>query len=151
MSGVKDAKYLFTFSCDKRTIILTITMSSRITAYCEVCHFSFIIFPCYSLGFSLTSWIHAANEDTINDTSSPEVQDTSLIGTDTSNSSMLPANGYSNIPPDQMRMIQNINALIAEVTSALSFFKWFFSCMVYVLFLPREISFSSNASMSDIV
>ncbi|XP_062112534.1 protein BLISTER-like [Humulus lupulus] len=28
---------------------------------------------------------------------------------------MLPDNGYSNIPPDQMRMIQNINALIAEL------------------------------------
>ncbi|XP_062103171.1 protein BLISTER-like [Humulus lupulus] len=55
------------------------------------------------------------NEDTITNTSNQDVQDTSFIGIDASNFSMLPDNGYSNIPPDQMRMIQNINALIAEL------------------------------------
>jgi phage shock protein A len=43
------------------------------------------------------------------------VQDTPFIGIDASSSSMLPDNNYSNIPSDQMRMIQNINALIAEL------------------------------------
>ena len=40
-----------------------------------------------------------------------------LVSFDASNFSMLPDNDYSNIPLDQMRMIQNINALIAEVPS----------------------------------
>ncbi|PON36106.1 BLISTER [Parasponia andersonii] len=62
-----------------------------------------------------TSTEDLADEDTITDTPSQEVLDTSLIGSDTSDSSMLPVNGYSNIPLDQMRMIQNINALIAEL------------------------------------
>ncbi|XP_062109001.1 protein BLISTER-like [Humulus lupulus] len=62
-----------------------------------------------------TSTEDLENEDTITNTSNQEVQDTSFIGIDASNFSMLPDNGYSNIPPDQMRMIQNINALIAEL------------------------------------
>ncbi|XP_062106349.1 protein BLISTER-like isoform X1 [Humulus lupulus] len=62
-----------------------------------------------------TSTEDLENEDTITNTSNQEVQDTSFIGIDASNFSMLPDNGYSNIPPDQMRMIQNINALIVEL------------------------------------
>ncbi|XP_062092469.1 protein BLISTER-like [Humulus lupulus] len=62
-----------------------------------------------------TSTEDLENEDTITNTLNQEVQDTSFIGIDASNFSMLPDNGYSNIPPDQMRMIQNINALIAEL------------------------------------
>ncbi|KAF4367255.1 hypothetical protein G4B88_026762 [Cannabis sativa] len=62
-----------------------------------------------------TSTEDLENEDTNTNTSGPEVQDTPFIGIDASSSSMLPDNGYSNIPSDQMRMIQNINALIAEL------------------------------------
>ncbi|XP_062108042.1 protein BLISTER-like isoform X1 [Humulus lupulus] len=62
-----------------------------------------------------TSTEDLENEDTITNTSNQEVRDTSFIGIDASNFSMLPDNGYSNIPPDQMRMIQNINALIVEL------------------------------------
>ncbi|XP_024019759.1 protein BLISTER [Morus notabilis] len=63
-----------------------------------------------------------ANEDTITDTSSQETSDASVVGTDASSSPMLPLNGYSTaeasfaiLPPEQSRMIQNINTLISEL------------------------------------
>ncbi|XP_015887575.3 protein BLISTER [Ziziphus jujuba] len=64
-----------------------------------------------------TSTEDLANEDTVPDTSSRETS-----GDDASSFPMLLSSGHSNlefsldnIPPDQMRMIQNINALIAEL------------------------------------
>lgn len=69
-----------------------------------------------------TSTEDLANEDTITGTSSQEVRDASVVGTDASSSSMLPLNGFSpieasfaNLPPEQTRMIQNINTLISEL------------------------------------
>ena len=67
--------------------------------------------------------MHAANEDTIPDTSIREMRDeSSLSGNVASSFPMVPSNGHSNLdvssgymPPDQIRMIQNINALISEV------------------------------------
>lgn len=67
--------------------------------------------------------MHVANEDTVPDTSGWEMRDdSSLGGSDASTFPMLPSNGHPNLevssgymPPDQIRMIQNINALISEV------------------------------------
>lgn len=59
----------------------------------------------------------------------------SSLESDASNISLLPENGQStlefssvNIPSDQMRMIQNINALISEVLSNPHFWSRSISC-----------------------
>ncbi|GLT47523.1 hypothetical protein SLA2020_212150 [Shorea laevis] len=70
-----------------------------------------------------TSTEDLADTDAISATSNEEMhKSTLLLGSGASSSSMVPENGeFSfealsvNIPPDQMRMVQNINALISEL------------------------------------
>ncbi|KAK9291750.1 hypothetical protein L1049_019700 [Liquidambar formosana] len=67
--------------------------------------------------------VHGDNTDSARDNSNQEMHDTaSLLPSDASSFTLLPENGQFNreissasIPPDQMRMIQNIDGLISEL------------------------------------
>ena len=70
------------------------------------------------------------------------MRDANFVGAEASTSAILPLNGYSanddsfaNIPPEQLRMIQNINTLISEVPSPFSFISWLISCkFMHIIF-----------------
>lgn len=92
-------------------------------------------------GFSfwvLNSLIEA-NEEVILDTLGQEIRDASSF-------QMLPENGESssdvssvNIPPDQIRTIENINTLVSEVPSTPYIF-WMVNLLLVMFFLCPDFS-----------